>query len=190
MPNQTTSKKKDTVAAEIKAEIEASEVTVKAETPKAKTLADAQTAKKQVYQQYRNEDKVPIYLSPTYRAYFGNVMPMVRLHIEFCFTEFHERNMHHEILRKLFSVHIDEIYTVCVENTLFATFVERHEQRFNTACRLSENRTGTGRGNRTPRNILSAIHPHTFHLFRKVTMQHCVKRITFLRFQSRIVTGK
>lgn len=76
MPNQTTSKKKDTVATEIKAEIEASEVTVKAETPKAKTLADAQAVKKQVYQQYRNEDKVSIYLSPTYQAYFGNVMPI------------------------------------------------------------------------------------------------------------------
>ncbi len=51
------------------------ETPIKAVT-KSKTLSEAQTAKKKVYQQYRKEDKVSVYLSPTYKPYFGNVMPV------------------------------------------------------------------------------------------------------------------
>jgi hypothetical protein len=37
-------------------------------------LLNAEARKKRLLQHYRNEEKVPMYLSPMYRPYFGNVM--------------------------------------------------------------------------------------------------------------------
>lgn len=37
-------------------------------------LLNAEARKKQLLQHYRNQEKVPMYLSPMYRPYFGNVM--------------------------------------------------------------------------------------------------------------------
>lgn len=37
-------------------------------------LQDAESKRKENLEIYRAEDKVPMYLSPMYRAYFGNVM--------------------------------------------------------------------------------------------------------------------
>ena len=39
-----------------------------------KTAQCAEARKKRLLQHYRNEEKVPMYLSPMYRPYFGNVM--------------------------------------------------------------------------------------------------------------------
>lgn len=39
-----------------------------------KKLIAAEARRKELLQRYKNEEKVPIYLSPMYRAYFGNVM--------------------------------------------------------------------------------------------------------------------
>jgi|GEM_PF-2878645 len=37
-------------------------------------LLNAEARKKRLLQHYRNQEKVPMYLSPMYRPYFGNVM--------------------------------------------------------------------------------------------------------------------
>lgn len=39
-----------------------------------RALLNAEARKKRLLQHYRNEEKVPMYLSPMYRPYFGNVM--------------------------------------------------------------------------------------------------------------------
>jgi hypothetical protein len=39
-----------------------------------KKLTEAQAQRKKLHLHYRSEDKVPMYLSPMYRPYFGNVM--------------------------------------------------------------------------------------------------------------------
>lgn len=40
------------------------------------SLIDAQKQKQDVFHQYMYEERVDMYLSPTYRPYFGNVMPV------------------------------------------------------------------------------------------------------------------
>lgn len=42
----------------------------------APSLIDAQKQKQDVFHQYMYEERVDMYLSPTYRPYFGNVMPV------------------------------------------------------------------------------------------------------------------
>ena len=38
------------------------------------SMAQAQVRRKELYQKYKNEAKVPMYLSPMYQPYFGKVM--------------------------------------------------------------------------------------------------------------------
>lgn len=42
----------------------------------APSLIDAQKQKQDVFHQYMYDERVDMYLSPTYRPYFGNVMPV------------------------------------------------------------------------------------------------------------------
>ena len=40
-------------------------------------LANVEQTKKQLVQEFNGEEKVPMYLAPLYRPYFGNVMPVM-----------------------------------------------------------------------------------------------------------------
>lgn len=50
------------------------------EEPKAAAIPvnmnDAQKRQHELFDKYKNEEKVPIYLAPLYQAYFGKVMPV------------------------------------------------------------------------------------------------------------------